>query len=259
LARYPWMAALLCLTMSLSPVSSGAVTLDEAARQLEAMTWYSEDYPPFNYEADGEAAGIAVDILMVAFEKIGVDLKPRDIKIVPWNRGYNFIRNRAGTALFSMTYTPERERIMKFVGPALPSRVSIIALKERKLTVDNPADLEGLTIGVVREDVGDLLLQKIVPANAVISRRNTLKQLLYLLTTGRVDAVSYSINVLNNAVRLTGGTPGAFEELLVLREAQLGYAFHNDTDPAVLAPLQKAVDELKADGTIDKIVARYGN
>ncbi len=257
MAKRAWIAALVSLIMSLAPVASHAVTLDEAARQLEAMTWYSEDYPPYNYEADGKLTGMAVDILMAAFEKVGVDVTPDEINLVPWNRSYSFIQNRPGTALFVMTYTPDREQIMRFVGPALPSRVSIISLKEKAITVKTPADLEGLTIGVVREDIGDILLRQIAPSNVTISKRNTLSQLLYLLRSGRVDAVSYSINVLNHAVKQLGGRPGAFEELLVLKESQLGYAFHIDTDPAVLAPLQQAVDELRADGTIDRIVAGY--
>jgi len=259
LTRLPWVAGFLFLTISTVPVASGAVTLDEAARQLEAMTWYSEEYPPFNYEADGEAKGMSVDILMAAFEKIGVDVAPADIKVVPWNRSYNFIQNRPGTALFVMTYSEERERIMKFVGPALPSRVSIIAPKDKGLSINSSADLAGMKIGVVREDIGDQLLRDVAPDGATVSKRNTLKALFYLMNSGRVDAVSYSLNVFRHAAREAGEDPSRYVELLVLREAQLGYAFHNATDPAVLAPLQKALDELKADGTVDRIVARYTN
>lgn len=257
LSRLPWAAAFLFLGISAVPAAPGAVTLDEAVKRLEAMTWYSEEYPPFNYQADGKAAGMSVDILMAAFQKIGVDVTPADIEIVPWNRSYNFVRNRPGTALFVMTYSEERERIMKFVGPALPSRVSIIAPRDKGLSIDSPEDLAGLKIGVVREDIGDQLLRAVAPDGATVSKRNTLKALFYLMNSGRVDAVSYSLNVFRHAAREAGEDPNRYVELLVLKEAQLGYAFHNATNPAVLAPLQKALDELKADGTVDRIVARY--
>ena len=37
----------------------------------------------------------------------------------------------------------------------------------------------------------------------------------------------------------------------------MGYAFHKSTDPRVLEPLRKALDELRADGTVDRIYSSY--
>jgi len=103
---------------------TSALTSEEAARKLEAMAWYTEEYPPYNYKGDdGLPTGISVDILMAAFKKISVRLTPEDIKIVPWNRSYKFIQKKPKTALFSMTYTPERLAIMKFVGPVVPNNI----------------------------------------------------------------------------------------------------------------------------------------
>ena len=187
--RSRWRRGLALAYLCLFPLTVSSLTDEEAARQLEAVSWYSEEYPPYNYQVGDEVAGISVDILMAAFERIGANITRRDIKIVPWNRSYKFVQTRPGTALFSMTYTEEREALMKFVGPAVPTTIAVIAPKSSELSIDSAADLGTLKIGVVRDDIGDQLLSDTLGDDSAISRRNSLKALLYLMRTGRIDAV----------------------------------------------------------------------
>ena len=255
-----WVSAALVAAVVTMPRAADALSPEEAAAALEGFTWYSEEYPPYNFKGgDGRPTGMAVDILMAAFERIGVGVTPDDIKIVPWNRSYKYIQRKPKTALFSMTYTPERLAIMKFVGPSVPTNVSIIAPTEKGIGKLTAEGLGQLTLGVVRDDIGDQLLRKLALSDDAIKRKNSLRQLLFLLRTGRVDAVAYAADVFKYAMKRSGNNSGLYEEVLILEEGKLGYAFHNSTAPEVLAPLQKAIDELHADGTIKKIIARYGN
>lgn len=256
----PLVFGLLLLGWTFASTVASAITMEEAARHFEAMDWYTEEYPPYNFASqDGPPTGMAVDILMAAFKKVGVHVAPADIKIVPWNRSYKYIQKKPGTALFSMTYTPERQKIMKFVGPSIPSLVSVIAPKKNNVVARSPAELSQLRIGVVRDDIGDHLIRKLAVSDDAIKRKNSTKQLFYLLKAGRVDVVAYDVDVFMNAIRKTGEDPNQYEEIFILHKGQLGYAFHNSTDPLVLAPLQKALDELREDGTIDKIINDYRN
>ncbi|MBT3766852.1 MAG: transporter substrate-binding domain-containing protein [Rhodospirillaceae bacterium] len=241
--------------LALTPLR--AMTVEEAAKRLEAITWYSEEYPPYNFKANGQAEGMAVDILMAAFKKIGAKITPKDIKIVPWNRSYKYIQKKPGTALFSMTKTPERAKLMKFVGPAVPIHVAVIAPKTAKLKVNAVADLNNLVTGAVRYDLGDQMIRKLTTNDKAVVRKNSLKQLLYLLGAGRIDAVAYSVDVFNYTVKKSGGDPKDYESIHVLNTSHMGYAFHKSTDAAILAPLQKALDELRVTGVIDKIIFSY--
>ncbi len=237
-----------------------ALTAEEAAKKLEGMTWYTEEYPPYNFAGEGGApTGMAVDILLAAFKKIGVGVSTSDIKIVAWNRSYKYVQSKPGTALFSMTYTPEREKIMKFVGPAIPLAISIIAPKESKIVAKKTKDLRKLKIGVVRNDIGDQLASKLTLEPDAIKRITSAKQLYALLKSGKVDVVVYAVDVFKNVIKKAGGDPSEYEDVFVLKEGQSGYAFHQSTDPAVLTHLQAAVDQLKADGTIDRIISGYNN
>jgi len=156
-----------------------------------------------------------------------------------------------------MTYTPEREKLMKFVGPAAPIRIAIIAPKAKKLKGLSLGKLSTLKIGVVRDDIGDQLLRKIAISDGAIQRKNSLKQLIYLLKKDRVDAVAYAVDVFNFAMKNDGEDPKEFEEAMLLKEGAMGYAFHKSTDPAVLAHLQKAMDELRREGRIEAIISSY--
>jgi len=250
--------AMLCIGIQLSAVPAFAMTNQEAALKLEAMTWYAEDYPPFNYpDADGVPTGMAVEILMAAFAKIGAEIPAATFKIVPWTESYKTLQKNPGTALFSMTYTPERQRVMKFVGPSIPIRVSVIVRKTDKIKITTEADLAALKIGAVRDDIGDQLIRKLALSDDVIARKNTLKDLFYFFSHNRVNAVAYSPEVFFHYLKSTGGDPSLYEEAYVLKEGQVGYAFNMSTSADVLATLQRAIDELRVDGTIDRIISSY--
>ena len=230
----------------------------EIARQLEALNWYSEEYPPYNYSGeDGIITGISVDILMAALDRTGARLDRKEIKILPWKEGYKRVLSEKGSVLFSTTYTPERQQMMKFVGPAVPVRVSVIALKSRKFVIGNAADLSTLKIGVVRDDIGDQLISKLAMSDDNIAKKDTLKQLSYFFQRKRVDAIAYASNVFSYSLKKSGLDPNEYEEIYLLKEGHMGYAFHYSTPAAVLVRLQKAIDDLHADGTIKKIIGSY--
>ena len=229
------------ITLGTLALSITALAQEESAKALAELSWYSEEYPLYNYSGeDGIPAGIVVEILLKAFEQLNVDFAARDIQIVPWNRSCKYVQSKPGTALFSMTYTPERERIMRFVGPVIPTTVSVLAPKSKKLTVSKAADPNGLRVGTVRDDIGDQLVRSLALSDVILVRKNSLKQLIFLLVTGRVDAVAYEAHVFRHALSQSGDDPDVYDDVFVLKEGQLGYAFHRSTDPQLLAPLQFA-------------------
>lgn len=118
--------ALVCL-----PGLASAMPKEEVARKLEAMTWYSEEYPPFNKVGeDGIPTGISVDILNATFKKIGVNLSARDIKIEPWDETYQKTQTIPNTVLFFMTHTEKRAEMFQFALPGVESKLAVAALKE---------------------------------------------------------------------------------------------------------------------------------
>ncbi len=234
-------------------------TLEEARQKIEEMYWMTEQYPPYNYrdDKDGQLKGITVDILMEMFKKIGVNKPRKDLKILPWARSYDYLLKKPGTALFSTTYTVERLQLFKFVGPIIPTQISIIAHKRKGLKDVSVEDMNKLRIGVVRDDIGDQLIQALGVKDRAVKRKSAADSMVKMLHAGRLDAIAYAEDIAKFQFKVTGIDPNQYETVYVLQKSHMGYTFHKSTDPRILEPLRKALDELRADGTVDKIYAKY--
>lgn len=229
------------------------------AKKIEAMNWMTEQYPPYNYRdnRDGRVKGIAVDILMEMFKRIGVKKAPEDLEILPWPRSYKYLLERPNTVLFSTTYTMERLQHFKFVGPIVPTQVSIIVKKDRNIKVHTVEELNKLRIGVVTDDVGEQLILSLGVHTQAIHKNNTALGLVQMLDRGRLDAIAYAEDVARYQFGLAGLDPNDYESAYLLSKSHIGYAFHKTTTPQTLEPLRKALDELRTNGTVDSIYTHY--
>ena len=255
------MKTLIFLVACCLATAAAGQTSDTARNIIESMQWMTEQYPPYNYrdEKDGQLKGITVDILMAMFKKAGVNLTRQDIPILPWARSYKKLLSEPGTALFSTTYTVERLQRFKFVGPILPTRVSLLAKKSKHLKVTSVADMNPLRIGVIREDIGDQLVRALGVRAAAIEASNYAENMVKKLHLDRLDAIAYAEDIARYQLKLAGIDPQQYEAVYVLQRSHMGYTFHQSTDPRVLEPLRKALDELRTDGTVDTIIAKYLN
>jgi polar amino acid transport system substrate-binding protein len=194
---------------------------------------------------------------MEVFEKLGARKAREDLKLLPWARGYQAALKEPGTALFSMTYSEERQKLFKLVGPIVPTRVSLIARKSRRLKVESVADMNALKIGVIRDDIGDQLVRALGVDEGAILSKASVDNLVRMLYRDRLDAIAYAEDIARYQSRLAGLEPSECEPIYVLKQSHMGYAFHLSADPATLEVLQKALDELREDGTVDRIRDQY--
>ncbi|MEH6443265.1 MAG: transporter substrate-binding domain-containing protein [Oceanospirillaceae bacterium] len=230
------------------------------ARTIENLNWITEEYPPFNYRdpKTAEVTGMAVEVLLKIFAKLGVSKTKVNFKIYPWARGYHKVLNDAGTALFLTTYTMDRLQKMKFVGPVVPNVIAVIAPKSNQLSIQFAKDLNRLKIGVVREDIGEQLLisQGVKPGS--IDRLNSGLSMMKKMAAGRIDAVAYSHATTQLLFKTANINPNEYEIIYVLKNSTMGFAFHNSTDASVLEAIRKALYELTVDGTLSDIQVKYG-
>ena len=226
------------------------------AGTIEDISFMTEEYPPFNMKGnDGVATGIAVDVLVGMFEKLGVSKSAKDIEVLPWARAYKDVQEKPGTALFSMTHNEERDPLFAWVGPVAPTRISAFALKSKGLKIASEEDFRELSAAVIRDDIGDSLAQNV--GIATIDRAASNEQNIKKLNAGRVDIWIYEESVAQWQIKDFGFNPGDYEVVFVLSSGELDYAFHKDTDPAVIKQFQKALDEMKAEGAYQAILDKY--
>jgi len=253
------MRAMAAVTILLMTLAAGPAGAGDTASRIEALEWLTEQYPPYNYvdPEDGLLKGISVDVLMGMFERCGVGLTRQDVKVVPWARGYSRTQKTPGVALFAMTYTEERAQSFRFVGPLIPTRVSVIAAADRGVQVSSPRDLDELKIGTIRDDIGYQLVRALGVPESAIEQKNSAAQMVQMLARGRFDAIAYAEDIAWHQLRLAGLDPAEYEPVYALRESYIGYAFHKATDPAVLGALQTALNQMRAEGLVDSAYVRH--
>ncbi len=236
------------------------------AGSFEDINWITEDYPPYNYKEGEVKKGIAVDLLFEIFKKIGLNKGPDAIQIMPWNRGVQLVSTHADTCLFAATLTAERREKLgwKFALPiplitVFGSGNHLIAKKISKIVFTSRQDIAKYDkrIGVVRNDVGEGLLTGSNFPQDYIDYASNPTSLVKKLLRGRVDVISYGCGTAFAKMKESGIDPNDYEVVFTFPPTQMGYAFHKDTDPALLAKFQTALDELTADGTAKTIRAKY--
>lgn len=217
-----------------------------SAASLSSINYLTEEYPPYNFTEDGAVKGISVDLLIEAAHHSGVVLNNQDIQIQPWARAYRDALVKPNVALFSMTRTPSREALFKWVGPISKTRVVVLAKKTSGIVINDSLDLAQFKIGVIRDDVGEqLLISHGIP-------RDSMQESSYAVTLaeqlhkGRIDLWAYEENVAKWWIQVSGYKASDFEPVYILQEGELFYAFNTHIDDGIIDSLQAGLDALKS-------------
>jgi polar amino acid transport system substrate-binding protein len=139
--------------------------------------------------------------------------------------------------------------------PVAPTKIGVGALKSKGLKIASVNDLVNLKAGVIREDIGDALAQQAGIKH--IERVPTNEQNIKKIREGRIDIWVFEESVAKWQIKGFGFNPDDFESVWRLSESDLYFAFHKDTDEALIAAMQKVLDEMKADGAYDAIMKKY--
>ncbi|MBU1564637.1 MAG: ABC transporter substrate-binding protein [Proteobacteria bacterium] len=217
----------------------------------------TEEYSPYNFQKDGVVQGIAVDVMVEMLKKAGSSQTLKDIELLPWARGYKQVQDQPNAVLFSTTRTKEREKMFKWVCPIASLKTEMIALKEKNIKIASTADFLKYKIGCVRDDVGQqLVIAAGVPENKLDINAGY-EMNVNKLNAGRIDLYASSMTSVTDYAKELKMDPNKFESVYLLDESHLCYAFNQGVSDAVVGQLQKALDELIADGTFAKISAKY--
>ena len=230
------------------------------ADSIDDITLLTENYPPFNFEKDGKVQGISIDLLVEMLSRTRSSKGRRDIEVVPWTKGYKAAQNKKNTMLFATTRFEARERLFKWVGPIISDEIAVIAKKSRNIRIDTPQDLNRYKIGAVRDDVAQLLLlQAGVPPGSIYETVSGTggENLGKMLAAGRFDLWAYSKTVAFWNLKESGFSVSEFDVVHVLKRSDLYFALHRETDDAIVAQLQKALDGIRSSGRLKEIIRNY--
>ncbi|HDS44821.1 MAG TPA: transporter substrate-binding domain-containing protein [Methanomicrobia archaeon] len=227
------------------------------------LTYLTEQYPPFNYEKDGQLQGIAVELLEAITATMGNGITEDAIRLTPWTGGYQTALNQTNTVLFSTARLPERETSFKWVGPIYTGQKVLFARRDREISINHPADLAGYTIGVITDDAAiPQLLALGVTSDQLLADPDPVV-IMTKLEQGELDLWCYGEEAGNYIAEEQTGRYGYFKVVYTLQEYKLYYAFNRETPDTVIESFQEALDRVKARedagglSQYERIVARY--
>ncbi|MEJ8798119.1 ABC transporter substrate-binding protein [Trinickia caryophylli] len=162
-----------------------------------------------------------------------------------------------------MTITAQRKRAVDFTDPIYSIPNQLVA-KQGSGLMPNPASLKGKRVGVLQGTIQESYAKaKWAPAGVDVVSYQTQDQAYADLVAGRLDAsFQDSEAAAKGFLKRPQGAGFAFAGPTVADDTLLGsgvgYGVRKG-DKALKAALDQALRELKADGTIERIAARYFN
>ena len=223
-------------TAKIKTVEAGKLTLATNA-----------EFPPYEYHDGDKIVGIDMDIADAIAKKLGLEVQIEDIAfdsvILEVTSG------KADIGLAGISATDERKQSVDFSDTYTTSKQLIIVKDDS--AIKGSKDLEGKTVGVQTGTTGDILASDIKDVKP--ERYDKGMDAVQALSQGKVDAVIIDSEVAKKFVEETSG-------LKVLDEAfaDENYAIAiKKGNKELLDSVNKALSELKSDGTIDSIIAKY--
>ena len=242
---------LLSLAASLSLITSAAHSAPEPINLL------TENFPPYNMAVDGKnfardenITGIAADIVREMFKRAGVEytLTLR----FPWERIYKMALEMPGYGVFVTARLTEREELFKWVGPIGPDDWVLLARGDSTIEVSSLEQASQYRIGAYKGDAiaEHLAAQGLEPSLALRDQTNVDK-----LQGGTIDLWATG----DPAGRYLAKQQGVngLKRVLKFDSAELYLALNKGVPDETVARLQAALEQMRADGTLDSIQGRY--
>ncbi len=218
----------------------------EAAGGTLVMATNAE-FPPYEYYEDGDIVGIDVEIAKAIAAKLGMELQIEDMAfdaIIP-----AVTSGKADFGAAGMTVTEERQRSVEFTDTYANSNQVAIVKEDSDITGSDA--LAGKIIGVQLGTTGDALATEI--KDATVERYNKGLEAVQSLTQGKIDAVVIDQATAEAFVKKTEGIK-ILEEKMSEEEYAIAIKKGN---MELVEKMNGAIKELKEEGKIDEIVAKY--
>lgn len=208
------------------------------------------EFPPFEYLEKGEVTGFDIELVNEIGKVMDADVKVLDMSFDGLLPALQM--KKVDLVIAGMTATEERKKTVSFTQPYYTAS-QVIIVKEGNNSIKSFDDLKGKKVAVMLGFTGDTIVSEIEGVN--VERFNAAYAGIMALQADKVEAVVLDSEPAKNYVKQNQG--------LVLAEAdaeQEEYAIAlRKNDKALLEKVEKALAELKANGTYDALIKKYFN
>ena len=210
-------------------------------------------FPPYEYHEGDKIVGIDAEIAKAVADKLGLELVIEDVEFDSIIAGVQAGKYDIGCA--GMTVTEDRLKSVNFSTSYATGIQSIIVKEDSPIKSIDDLLKGDYKVGVQSGTTGDIYMSEEdggVGENR-IDRYNSGNDAVIALTSGKIGAVCIDNEPAKAYVAANSG-------LVILEtpytEEKYAIAISKDNE-ALLAAINKALDELTKDGTIAKIIEKY--
>lgn len=217
----------------------------------------TENFPPYNMAINGKnfaqednIDGIAVDIVKEMFTRAGV--KYNLTLRFPWDRIYKLALEKPGYGVFVTARLPEREALFKWVGPIGPDDWVMLAKGDSPINLGSLDEARQYRIGAYKGDaISEYLTDKGVEHGTSLRDQENARKLV----AGQIDLWATGDPAGRYLAKQEGIT--GLKTVLRFDSAELYLALNKDMPDEIVAKLQAALDQMRAEGFVDATLNKY--
>ena len=236
--------------------SAGASTEMKLVKEGKLLIATSPDFPPFENLENGEMVGLDIEIGKAVAEKLG--LEPEFVSL-QFDSILTAVAagTQADVGISGLTVDPERAKTVDFSDSYYVDDLSVAAMKDNADITANNADealnKEGVVIAVQSGSSGETYVKENYPKATVHPYGNS-TEAFAALQSGKANAVCTNKAVVERMLANAYTDAQVVKSIATGEEYAVAVAQENK---ALTAAINKALEELQADGTIDALVAKY--
>jgi lysine-arginine-ornithine-binding protein len=222
-----------------------------AAAPVKIKVGTNAEYRPFEYvDESGEIVGFDVDLIKELAKRAGYEVELVNTK---WDGIFTALAaGEFDVVASACTITDERKQSVDFTDPYFNAGQSIAVLADND-TIKTVEDLKGKRIGVQLGTTGDMEASKI--EGAEVKRYEEITLAFQALANGDVDAV---VNDTPTSADIIKANPEIKAKIVGEPFTNEFYGIAvNKGKPEIRDALNKALAEIKADGTYDQIYRKW--
>ncbi|MGW2332912.1 basic amino acid ABC transporter substrate-binding protein [Streptomyces sp. NPDC001685] len=228
--------------------AAGGVELVKAG-QLTTCTHLP--YPPFQSEIDGKVQGFDVSLVDLVADDLGVKQAIVDTPFENFKTGAFLNSGECDLAAAGMTITAERKKNVDFSDPYFEATQAVLV--DKKSGITSFADLKGKKVGAQAQTTGeDYAKSKGLDPVSFESSDAVLNG----LRTGQVQAVVIDYPVVQGWLKDKANADAFQVAEQINTGEQYGFTVRKG-NTKLLAAINKALSEAKADGTYKKLYEKW--
>lgn len=226
-------------------------SLDRVKKAGKIVVGIDDTYPPMEFtDKDGKIVGYDIDMANAIGKKLGVKV---EFAPTAWDGIFMALQAKRFDLIQStVSITPERSKSMIFTKPYVYGGNAIF-VRADNTTINSSADFKGRIIGCQIGTTGQNVLDKMTDIKEE-KKYNGMTDAFMDLKNKRIEAVVSDPMVGDYYIASQKGTFKRVKSML--NQEPIGVAFRK-ADVKLRDAYQKAMDDLKKDGTLSKLSMKW--